>query len=487
MFVSRRTLALAVVLPALAALAFVRPAGAVSSQQAMEAIANVRQAPYLGLPYDDFRVCFGRGGANLFGEMFDQSYPYYDDAQAAFENLALARMIETIPRGRLVDYMTAREREWDEYKRAYGYATFLHGASLGGVLDMLRDGYFSATKRYLDNYSLSGLYREYLDARSRGRSHDVAWRAVEDATFRSRSLAAGWHNAVGRMQDLARKFDIKLPGDEFLKQAFAFSYKQGDYSVDLDSVVENFIRRKAAEAAGAAIASLRDDPNLKRCLADLRAGHFRPPDKPQPPVWVEPPPADGVAYAEVIKSGAANTGAKAFVLEKIVFSKFQEPADRCGPTNTCKHYKRSASGDAIEDRYAISEGRAGYAFKVVKERTGAVLSDYGVDFTFTSPPKRIHSGDVLRFKTVGTVKGFTNGWFLNRSFTYYIKAGNSNNYHKEGMVNINNREPPANPVSRQTVITIPASSKQQVVIGGKLGWDPGLYIDWIYKEVDRGR
>jgi hypothetical protein len=178
-----------------------------------------------------------------------------------------------------------------------------------------------------------------------------------------------------------------------------------------------------------------------------------------------------------------------FVLDKVVYSKYQTSTDLCKADMKCKHEKRAASGDEIEDYYSISEGTASYRFKVTRQRTGEVLSNYAVQFSFDAPPSIIRPGEKLLLKANGDAVGFTRPCHLNRSFTYYIKQGGQNNYHKKTMVHFSNRELPYDGAlykgrlskASTTEITIPKNPGKELIIGGKAGWDPGLYVDWVYK------
>lgn len=95
---------------------------------------------------------------NLLNKMYNETYPCSDQVQGAFDAIAFARLFEVIPRGQLVEYLTASEREWQTYKRAYGYIEFLRNVSIGAIFNLLKGKYFSDTKQYFPNYSLKNWF-----------------------------------------------------------------------------------------------------------------------------------------------------------------------------------------------------------------------------------------------------------------------------------------------------------------------------------------
>ncbi|MCP5279687.1 MAG: hypothetical protein H6935_15240 [Thiobacillus sp.] len=193
---------------------------------------------------------------------------------------------------------------------------------------------------------------------------------------------------------------------------------------------------------------------------------------------------------------ASLSGNRVFVLDKVVFSKYQTPTDICGATMTCKHEKRALPGNRTlggtetEDYYSISEGSASFRFKESFRTGGQSLSNYSAQFTFEAPPPRIRPGETLRLRTQGNIIGFIDGRGYTRSFAYYIKRGGQNSYFDKTQVALGTGELPLQGNRRNgqlsksstTAITIPASARKELIIGGKFGPDPGLYVDWIYKE-----
>lgn len=187
---------------------------------------------------------------------------------------------------------------------------------------------------------------------------------------------------------------------------------------------------------------------------------------------------------------------RVFVLEKVVFSKYQTSTDICGATMTCKHEKRALPGNRTvggtetEDYYSISEGSASYRFKENFRTGGQVLSNYSTQFTFEAPPPNIRPGETLQLRTQGNIIGFVDGRGYTRSFAYYIKRGGQNSYFDKTQVALGTGELPLQGNRRNgqlsksstTAITIPSSARKELIIGGKFGPDPGLYVDWIYKE-----
>lgn len=182
--------------------------------------------------------------------------------------------------------------------------------------------------------------------------------------------------------------------------------------------------------------------------------------------------------------------AREFVLDRVEFAKAPERGDLCGDTPTCIHSRRVASGEVIEHRYEIGPKQAGYAFKATRQSNGEVLSDYGVNITFASPPASIRAGQKLPLTASGAVRGYTTGMYLKRGFTYYIEHHGNKNYWKQTMLSFLNRDMPLvngrlrGPLRDEkiTEITIPKDARKEVILGGRAGWDPPLFIIWVYKE-----
>lgn len=249
-----------------------------TQMEARDAIINNQDSPYLGLDPYLFRKCFFQTSMdardrNLMQSFFDETNPYYVEIQAALQTLVIKHKLDKIKKGRLVEHLSANERQWEKYKKIYGQVTFLMGPSLGGVFNMARDHYFSELNNYYRNYSISGLYDVYFEARRRGSDHNGAMYRVESATLSSRRYSASWYRAIGYMSDVSQKFSLKYSGQELVGLSFAHTYKKKDkYSVNTDDVVEDVIRWRAELASDSAVKYLRYNPMLKRCVDN-------PPDK----------------------------------------------------------------------------------------------------------------------------------------------------------------------------------------------------------------
>ncbi len=161
----------------------------------------------------------------------------------------------------------------------------------------------------------------------------------------------------------------------------------------------------------------------------------------------------------------------------------------CGDTGACWDYNEGESWWTKKSHYDISEGKAqftaDYIFHSVKE------VDYTADFTFDTPPGIIKKGSTLSpLSITATASGETKGWFLDRGIYFYSKASATANRTDHGYLKISNREMPYNETtgyfkgskskSTSVEITIPEEATDGFMITTKHGWDPGLYITWVY-------
>lgn len=185
-------------------------------------------------------------------------------------------------------------------------------------------------------------------------------------------------------------------------------------------------------------------------------------------------------------------GGREFILDKVVYSKYVAENDLCGQTMTCRHEKYTSSGKTKEKYYSISEEKAEFRFKEISDYNGDILSDYQAVFLFDSPPGKISAGDILQLNINAKAQGVTRGWFFPRTFGYYLKIDGGSHYLEKQDARVSNTDLPTagkgqpnkGKISRKTnaVIKIPEKLKT-LVIGAKHGWDPGLYVEWIYKPT----
>jgi hypothetical protein len=189
------------------------------------------------------------------------------------------------------------------------------------------------------------------------------------------------------------------------------------------------------------------------------------------------------------------------VLDKIILSKYNGLEwDECpdateSSSEICRRTVDSGSGYEWTHTYTLNRSAASFNYYEVHLSSGDVVADYTVSFTFDSPPENITAGESLPILTInGKAEGYIPGHYFNRGFVYYRKIGSSNSYYDERGVYILNSDMPYNeqtarfegPISASdyTEITVPETAGDGFTLGGKFGWDPGLYIDWIYKAQE---
>ncbi len=192
-------------------------------------------------------------------------------------------------------------------------------------------------------------------------------------------------------------------------------------------------------------------------------------------------------------------------LDKIILSKYNgATGDICEDateqsTEICGEYPRSGSGYEWSSTYILDQNQAIFQFDEayvgLDNSQNNQISDYTVTFDFDPPPYVITPGQQLDpLRIAGIAQGYIAGWHLERGFVYYIKKGTSNSYYKDSDVYLLNRNLPYDEDKGRfegllsdesyTTITIPFSATDGFTIGGKYGWDPGYYIDWVYKVAE---
>ncbi len=192
----------------------------------------------------------------------------------------------------------------------------------------------------------------------------------------------------------------------------------------------------------------------------------------------------------------ADRGVASYVLDRVEISKYVASNDLCGETMSCIHKNATSSFKTTDDIWTLSEGSGKYTFKEVYDITGDVLSDYQVSFSFDTPPARLEAGKSYDLSATATSSGYTQGWFLTRSFTYYY-AWTRNGYRTSGgwqydtQASVYNRDMTYDADTGRytggisdtqvTPINMPTGLQDQIEIGGKMGWDPGINIVWLYK------
>ncbi len=192
--------------------------------------------------------------------------------------------------------------------------------------------------------------------------------------------------------------------------------------------------------------------------------------------------------------------APTLVLDKIVLSKYNgNTGDICEDatetsTEICGEYPRSGSGNEWTTSYYLNHNQAVFNY-VETNYANNLIADYSATFQFEAPPENITAGETLpALKIDAVAEGFIPGSYLNRGFVYYLNTGYSNQYLDETDVYLLNRNLPYNSENGRfegsiddysfTEITIPLTADDGFVIGGKFGWDPGYYINWVYKVAE---
>jgi hypothetical protein len=196
----------------------------------------------------------------------------------------------------------------------------------------------------------------------------------------------------------------------------------------------------------------------------------------------------------------ADRGEAIYVLDRVEIGKYVAANDLCGDTMSCIHTIDRSSFTTRDQKLTLSEGSGKYIFTDVYDITGETLSDYQVDFSFSSPPSMLTGGDSFELSASATQSGYTGGWYLLHSFTYYY-AYSRNGYRTSAgwqydtQVAVFNRDMPYDAdtgkfsggtptVSNSTTINIPQGLYDEIEIGGRLGWDPGINIVWFYRLED---
>lgn len=203
-------------------------------------------------------------------------------------------------------------------------------------------------------------------------------------------------------------------------------------------------------------------------------------------------------YSDVIISVSVDPSTS-LILKEVRLAKSAYPGDQCQEAGldagkVCIQAERTASGNTMKDYWELgaaqdsATGKGSYLFEETN-RVGLTVSDYKVEFKYEAPPSVITQGTTLELLSDGSSSGFTNGWYLPRSFTYYYKTSSGRNIYQrdEGeQVWLLNSNAPEQSGFRTSTIPVSGNLKpgSEFIIGGKLGWDPGLFIDWVYCVPD---
>lgn len=192
------------------------------------------------------------------------------------------------------------------------------------------------------------------------------------------------------------------------------------------------------------------------------------------------------------------------ILDKVVLSKYNGASgDKCADSTpesreVCGEFFKLASGTELYNTYTLNSNKATYNFQEIyvglENKYDDLKSDYQVTFTFDSPPETVTPGETLSLLRIeGTAQGYITGGYINRGFVYYIVNTNSSSasYFEDTDIYLLNRDLPYNEEHGRfegsitdfnyTDITIPSTAGDGFKIGGKFGWDPGYYIEWIYR------
>jgi len=210
---------------------------------------------------------------------------------------------------------------------------------------------------------------------------------------------------------------------------------------------------------------------------------------------ITPSPFYQIGASGFVTLFIVDRGPVRFLLQDVSYAKVADTSDLCGDIQTCMHYQREASFHDMNEYWTISATAAEYTFDEVYTLNNAVLTDYAVNFSFAAPPAVLSGGETIPLNVTGVAQGFISGWSINRSFTYFVRSDiNSWNptYNYDGQLNLYNRDLPnydeatnqfsgSLPGSSTTQIAIPNALQQDLIIGGRFGWDPPLFIQWIYK------
>ncbi len=186
------------------------------------------------------------------------------------------------------------------------------------------------------------------------------------------------------------------------------------------------------------------------------------------------------------------------VLDEVIFEKGIYNKDLCGESPNCiEFYDRLSDGYTDQRAKTIlREGSSNYELDVNDTRTGKIISEYRVTFTFDSPPINIIEGTTISMEAKGTASGFTGGGYFSKSFKYFYKKADWKNEIdiNEGAVWLNNRihlpydedqgifKGTATTKSIESKILIPEDAGDGFTIGGYA--NDGLYIKWVYKVAN---
>ena len=175
------------------------------------------------------------------------------------------------------------------------------------------------------------------------------------------------------------------------------------------------------------------------------------------------------------------------------FAKTRETRDACGSRPDCLRWSKSASGSLYEVDYALSAGHGSIRTRETREHSRQVVTDFSVEFGFDTPPPTIRAGQTLELRVRGRAGGRAAGGHYSRSFVYYLDVpGRSRRYFNQSsqLVKFVNTELPVRGGVRQgnlpartgvARITIPSQVRGDIVIGGRMGWEPAVFIEWVYK------
>lgn len=184
-----------------------------------------------------------------------------------------------------------------------------------------------------------------------------------------------------------------------------------------------------------------------------------------------------------------------FLLQEVTYGKVADTSDLCGDIQTCMHFQKEASFHDMNDYWTIGATAAEYTFDEVYTLNNAVLTDYAVNFTFAAPAAVLTGGETIPLNVSGVAQGFISGWSIGRSFTYFVRNDINSwspSYNYDGQLYLYNRDLPnydeatgqfsgSLPGNSTTQIAIPNALQQDLIIGGRFGWDPPLFIQWVYK------